>query len=275
MTNRLPMDSHSHSEHSSDGYYPVKEMCEEALKKQIEGLAITDHYDIGSDTSRFPALDAMLMGSVRDALAAKEAYAGRLKTLVGIELGQPLENRAKAEEILGLYPFDFVLGALHNAPGSPDFYYIAEGERADFDRELTIYFTHMLELISWGAFDSVAHITYPFRYIIRKDESYPFERWDDHLDAIVKAVAAAGLALELNTSGLRREPSYTMPEARWISRFKECGGEKLTLGSDAHRLQQLGVGVAEGMDIAAEAGFRHLCYFEKRLPQFIKLEDYR
>ena len=273
MPTPLPMDLHSHSEHSHDAIYPVADMCEAAIKQNIGIFAVTDHYDIiGFDLS-FTDLDQAIDRSFADTLAAKELYRGRLQVLAGLELGQPLEKPGKAEEIIRSHPFDYIACALHNAPGRLDaYYYRLGGDDALLDNELEIYFTHLLDMVHWGRFDCAAHITYPFRYILsRIGTSYPFERWDDHIEAVVKALADQGLALELNTAGIRREPAHTIPDARWIKRFRELGGEKLVLGSDAHSPQYVGAGIAEGVRIAADAGFGYLCCFENRKPRYIKI----
>ena len=267
------LDIHSHSLHSHDANYDVTEMCEAACKQGITVFAVTDHYDMCGDQALLAEFDLQIMQSAADTRTAAELYQDRLRLLVGIELGQPLENRAKSESVIGSYPFDFILGALHNAPGRPDLYdFVSDEADEDLNVYLEAYFTALLDTIRWGRFDSAAHITYPFRYILRRQKKpYPFRRWDDYIEAAVMLLAEKSLALELNTSGLRREPSYIMPDARWIKRFRELGGEKLTIGADAHTPNNVGSGIAEGMDIAAKAGFRYLCYFVSRGPQYFKL----
>ena len=268
----LPMDIHSHSNHSPDAHYTVTEMCEAALNQGIAIFAITDHYDVCEDNLLLSAYDANLSNSVSAILKAKAVYRDKLRLLTGLELGQPLDNLAKSEEILETCPFDFVLGSLHNAPGRRDAYeFVSEKEDAVLNEELETYFIALLNTIRWGRFDSAAHISYPFRYILqRQKKAYPFRRWDDYLETAVQALADQNLALELNTSGIRRDPPHMMPEARWIKRFRELGGEKLTLGADAHSPQYVGEGIPEGMEIAAKAGFRYLCYFIGRQPQYIE-----
>jgi histidinol-phosphatase (PHP family) len=269
------MDIHTHSEHSHDAEFQVAKMCEAAIENGIGLFAITDHYDIYDYLDDFSGLDADLRQSVSDTLSAREQTRGRLKLFTGIELGQPLENQAKAEEVLQSYAFDFVLGSLHNAPGRPDFYFY-KPDNKDFvlDREIESYFVSLLATVRWGRFDSAGHLTLPFRYVLLFHQNYNFRKWDDYLESIVKALAEKGMAMEINTSGVKRSPSYTMPDTRWARRFKELGGEKITLGSDAHSPQRVGAGLAEGMQSAYEAGFSWLCYFENRAPQYVRLADY-
>ena len=272
MAARLPMDIHSHSEHSVDGSIPVDQMCEAALGMGVSVYAITDHYDISYGQEDFSRLDEDLENSIRDILSAKKRFQPGLTLLTGIELGQPIACPEKSEEILGKYPFDFVLGSLHNPPGGMDLYeYDPDNVNHRLDHELETYFIYLLEMIRWGGFDSAAHLTYPFRYVLQHHPDYPFGRWDDYLEAAVKLLAEKGLGLELNTSGVTRQPPHTLPDARWVKRFREFGGEKLTLGADAHRPQRVGSGIPEGVRIACDAGFSYLCWFAGRKPQYLKL----
>ncbi|MCL1848721.1 MAG: histidinol-phosphatase HisJ family protein [Clostridiales bacterium] len=272
MPSPIPMDIHSHSEHSIDGSYTVKKMCESAWEKGVAVYAITDHYEIATDQDDYAALDLSLSRSLAETAEEKTKYSTSMKILTGVELGQPMQILPKVEILLRDNPLDFVLGSLHNVPFCPDFYYYKpDDESQPWDKHIETYFSILLDMISWGGFDSAAHLTYPFRYILLSDAQYPIHKWDDHLDAVVKALADKGLAMELNTSGVYRRPSHMIPEARWVKRFKELGGEKLTLGADAHAPNHVGEGIPEGIQIALEAGFRWLCYFERRAPQFIKL----
>jgi histidinol-phosphatase (PHP family) len=244
-----------------------------AIERGIGIFAVTDHYDISSLDLSFDDWDAGLSKSLEDIRVAKARFQGRLRVLAGIELGQPLEKPSKAEEILASHVFDMVLASLHNAPGRLDIYFMPDhATKSMIDRELDAYFAALYELVRWGQFDCAAHITYPFRYVFgRRGGDYPYGHWDDHIEAVVKVIAEKGLALEVNTRGAADTPPLTLPDARWVRRFRELGGEKLTLGSDAHNPGAVGRGIAEGARIAAEAGFRRLCYFVGREPQYIAI----
>jgi histidinol-phosphatase (PHP family) len=270
------MDLHCHSENSYDASHSVYAMCEAAIRSKIDVLAITDHYEISALEVNFAEWDAGLEKSLAETRSARERFKGRLVVLTGIEIGQPLEKLSKAEEIQGSHSFDIVLGSLHNAPGRLDMYFMPDhADQGFFDRELEAYFANLYELVRWGGFDCAAHITYPFRYIMeRKVKDFSFRRWDDHVEAIVRVIAEKGLALEINTSGVEKTPSHTLPDVRWVKRFRELGGENITLGGDAHRPESVGRGIEEGVRIAAEAGFTRLCYYMERKPCYVSLSEF-
>ena len=90
--------------------------------------------------------------------------------------------------------------------------------------------------------------------------------YDDMIEQVLKILADSGKALELNTSGLRQKIQSTLPEERYVRRFRELGGELVTIGSDAHDPAALGTGILEGYDILRRAGFRYVAYYEHRRP---------
>ena len=271
-TDMLPMDIHCHSKHSFDGECSVADLCNAALSKNIAVLAITDHYELSASIIDYHNVDTALTQSLADTLKAKQDYADKLTVLSGIELGQPLENQPKAEEILKSHDFDFVIAAMHNAPGGQDFYYYSPDNDAFLlEVELERYYTTILSMVDWASFDCAAHITYPFRYINQFHDDYPAHKWDDHIEELVRHLAQQGLAMEINTSGMKFTPPYTMPELRWVKRFRELGGEKLCLGADGHTTDHVGSGIREGLQIAIEAGFRYLCYFKHREAVYINI----
>ena len=111
----------------------------------------------------------------------------------------------------------------------------------DVDVILTRYFEEILELCQWGQFDSLAHLTYPLRYITGQYHiPVDLSRYDSIIDEILRTLAQKGLGLEINTAGLRREIGQTAPTLPYIKRFRQLGGEILTFGSDAHRAQEPG-----------------------------------
>jgi histidinol-phosphatase (PHP family) len=63
-----------------------------------------------------------------------------------------------------------------------------------------------------------------------------------------------------------------MPDLTWIKRFHEHGGEKLTLGSDAHIPENIGAGIDQAIHFAKQSGFQYLSYFEQRCPKYLSIK---
>lgn len=70
-----------------------------------------------------------------------------------------------------------------------------------------------------------------------------------------------GKGLEINTSGKDRVGEF-LPSYDFIKRFKELGGEIITVGSDSHDDIRVGQYISEALEIVKEI-FGYVCTFEK------------
>ncbi len=107
--------------------------------------------------------------------------------------------------------FDFVIGSVHNVPNREDFYYLRYTEE-----NAARFWTNTL-MSSWPQsggviFDTLAHITYPWRYIERRDGIIiPMERYRDRFDQVFRMLIQKEKALEINTSDWRNGGSEAAP----------------------------------------------------------------
>ena len=263
-------DSHCHSEHSFDGNDPVRALCEHAAGLGLYSLTVTDHCEC-NEYEQTNARESILRSVEQTGQAAAES-AGRLRVYRGVELGQATQNPAAAQEILGLCPFDFVLGSLHNLRGKPDFYFL-DYRTEDVPRLLHTYFDELLELIEQGWFDSLAHLTYPLRYIVGDHRiAVNADAYQQRVDEVLCALVQHEKALEVNTSGLRQKIGETLPGESIVRRFRQLGGKYVTLGSDAHRAADVGSGIAQGLALLQRAGFSHVTVFVNRSPALLPLD---
>ncbi|MCL2488260.1 MAG: histidinol-phosphatase HisJ family protein [Oscillospiraceae bacterium] len=250
-------DCHVHTCHSYDCETPPEALCEAALAAGLAGIAVTDHVETQGISA--PGMEQSAADSFAAAKKLRAAYAGRLTVLCGIELGDPLSDLPRAERVLAARPYDMVLASVHSTPEGLDYYYF-DFSNADIGAEISRYFDTVLRTAEWGRFHALAHLTYPFRYL--PADKYPanYDPWQSQIDAVLLALAGRGLALEINTAGLRgpcgsNDPrKLTSPDFPIIKRFRELGGRRVTLGSDAHCAGDVGLGLAEAAVLAWEAG---------------------
>lgn len=251
-------DFHLHTLHSPDSQAPMETMTSAALARGITALAVTDHVEINAYVA--DGYDRTLAASFHEAGEMRERFAGRLRVARGVEFGQPTQDRETAEAVLGKYSFDFVIGSLHNLRGEEDFYYM-DYTRQDIPALLDRYFEELEELIRWGRFHALGHLTYPFRYFPGGRVPASYDRWREGIDGCLRALSQQGLALEINTSGLRQPIARTLPDLPIVRRFRELGGERITVGSDAHAPVDAGAGVEAGLAVAEQAGFRYVAVY--------------
>ena len=97
------------------------------------------------------------------------------------------------------------------------------------------YFESILENISaYDGFDVYGHIDYVVRYGPNKNREYSYGRYKDILDEILKKLISMGKGIELNTGGYHYGLGEPNPCTAVIRRYRELGGEIITIGADAH-----------------------------------------
>ena len=264
------MDFHMHTDASDDCDAPIFSMCDAAVANGLTAIAITDHVEM---TDYFGFYDAILEKSWRTSAEAVKRYQGKLRIARGIELGEPLADPETTAALLRDHAFDFVLASQHKTPDDGTDYYFYDYTGKDVGAVMDGYFDAVLELVRWGGFHSLAHLTYPFRYIPPARQPAGYGRWQEAIDAILHSLAGQGLALEINTSGLRQPGcGVTHPDLPLVRRFRELGGERITIGADAHKPSDVGANLADAAALAREAGFRYLTMYLHGQAEMVKIE---
>ena len=264
------IDMHTHTDNSPDGHHSAMYLCEQADMAGLRAIAFTDHVEV--DIYKRDSYDRVARQSFFEASKARSAFTGKLLVCLGVELGQPMYDVKTAEEIISALPYDIVIGSVHNLNGVKDFCCLDYAEY-DVDSLLTQYFNELIELARWSKFDTLAHLTYPLRYICGEyGIAVDMSKYQEQVDEILTLLVKNKKALEINTSGLRQKIGKTMPEENIVRRFKELGGEMVTVGSDAHYAKDLGAGIREGMELAKRCGFDSVTLFQDRTPIQIPIE---
>ncbi len=279
----LPMDCHTHTELSPDSSAKLGDMLCRADALGLRAYAIPDHIELcrfytqdfygvpARNEEDFFSYDRRYAQSMQANMLAKSLYKGRMQIINGIELGEPNVDFALADSLVQDKRLDFVIASLHELPDKLDFYFL-DYTKEDITALLDEYFSVLLQICEWGKFDVLGHLTYPLRYI-EGDAGIPVDlsRWRDGIAACFEAVIRNGKGIELNTSGYRQTYGKPFPDLEYLKLYRELGGTLLSLGSDAHRPEDLGGGIAEGTALAKAAGFDQICYFLRHEPHFIEI----
>ena len=276
MKHRYASDCHSHSDCSFDGRSSMNAMCERALELGLFYYTVSDHCEC-NEYKYTEYRGTGYHGVVRKAWAqmdqCRKDYP-QLRLLRGIELGQPLQNPSAAEDDLTGREYDFVIGSLHNVAGEKDFYHLGEEglSQKRIDALLNRYFDEILAMISWGGFDSLAHITYPLRYLSLPGSTPSFAGHMEQVKAVFSELIRGEKALELNTSRLLRQDVPRLPDPELFALYHEMGGRLVTLGADAHCTEDLAQGIDKGMELLKQAGFTEFAVYQNRTPVMLPLE---
>ncbi len=122
------------------------------------------------------------------------------------------------------------------------------------------YFDEVAAGARSGLFDAMGHIDFVKRYLVPHVPVADLAEAPELYDDILRALVDSGTALEVNTSGLRQAAGETYPSAAIVRRFRELGGTRLTVGSDAHRADAFAWALDDGYAHARESGFDTLTF---------------
>ncbi len=268
-------DFHMHSSFSGDSTATMESMVQSALAKNLKAICITEHYDI--DYSSVSDQDVSLFIPDIDAYKAHymemaNKYRGKIEVLFGMELGLQPHLAVSYYSCIDKYPFDFIIGSVHTCEGVDPYYpqyFFKDMDEEDAYRK---YFKSISDnLNAYDGFDSLGHLDYVVRYGPNKDKFYTYEKYKDVLDPILIKLISMGKAIECNTGALVRGLKTTNPSHSVLRRYRELGGELVTIGSDAHASKDIAASFDYAHSILLECGFTHYATFNKRVPQLHKL----
>ncbi len=267
-------DCHLHSSHSGDSRAPMEEMVLRGIELGLDTMCFTEHHDIDFPDSPDGPGDLFLLNTdsyLYDLARLKEKYAGKIRLLFGVELGLMPEAFRQISVYAKSYEFDFVIGSSHICHGR-DPYYPAFYEGRSEEAAYREYFESVLENAKkFSCFDVYGHLDYVVRYGPNRDREYSYEKYRDLFDEILKTLIEKEKGLELNTGGLKKGMREAHPCGEILKRYRELGGEIVTVGSDAHAPEDIASCFARASELLAACGFRYYTVFEKRTPEFIKI----
>ena len=134
------------------------------------------------------------------------------------------------------------------------------------------YFESILEnLAVFSEMDVYGHIDYVVRYGPNQNREYSYGRYQDILDEILRTIISKGCGIELNTGGFHYGLGEPNPCRAVIRRYRQLGGEIITIGADAHGPDKIAYAFDKAADILADCGFTYYTIFKDRKPEFIKL----
>ncbi len=253
-------DCHVHTTYSFDGISTLTQQLDRADELGLSVIAITDHLDTVPDAFEKERKNHLARADEIEKVRHKYP---NLKILCGLEIGQAVHYPSLTEEYLGMYKWDFILGSIHNLRNREDFYF-SDFTESDPDAAYSLYLDEILETVEMGAFDSLAHLTYPLRYIVGRDGiEMPYEKYKKRYDEILSLLIEKGKALEINTTAIKNGGTPS-PEIEIIKRYSEIGGRLITLGSDAHEAKYLTSDFETVRKMLAETKIKSYVYFENR-----------
>lgn len=265
-------DFHLHSDFSGDSDTSAQLMAERALALGLDGLCFTEHHD-----PDYPPVEECFeldFDAYFPSLAKlKEQYRDRLWIGTGMEFGIQKHLAPQLMRLADTYPFDFIIASCHLLYGEDPYYggcFAGRKEEdcyADFFREQY----EGLKQMAPESFDTLGHLDFIVRYGPNRNLFYSYEKYADVIDPVLRFLIDNGKCLEINTGGLKYGLGEPNPCTDVLRRYKELGGELITIGSDAHAPQHLCFDFKKAHEILSTLGFCSYTIFKQRRPQQILL----
>ncbi|MCL2546317.1 MAG: histidinol-phosphatase HisJ family protein [Oscillospiraceae bacterium] len=249
-------DYHTHTAASFDGRDSLDAMAQAARNAGVAELAITDHIDL---CGQKPESDCLVTEKEFERVRALYPDVSLVR---GMELGQAHHDLSAADALMRDYQPEFTIGSLHNLKLALDFYFLTFNCAESAYEVLNLYVDELFELVAWGKFSVLGHLTYPLRYI-PKELNIDFTRYYPRIVELFNVVIDKGLGIELNVAGMDRpeQGNRTHPDLPLLKLYRECGGEIITIGSDAHTADRVGANLQAGQALLREVGFTRLSRF--------------
>ncbi len=251
----LPLDGHLHTDLSPDSDVPIDAYARQAVELGIAEIAITDHVDFDP---RAPAYAYSTFEErrrvVRDAAHRWEPLG--LAIRFGVELTYERAWEEAVRHHLRQHAYDFVIGSAHVGADLP---YLAGRVEAwiagkSLPEIVAPWYDEVEAAARSGLFDAIGHIDFVKRYLAPHITAADLAGAPELIEPALRALIDSGTALEINTSGLRQASGETYPSAATVARYRELGGDRITIGSDAHLPHHFAWALSDGYAAADAVG---------------------
>lgn len=239
-----------------------------AEKRGLKGIIVTCHNPLPNGIARG---SRMYLEQWPEYLSlvdrARREWQGRLDVRLGLEADFLPGLEPFIQEQLQSAEFHHVLGSVHPQLGE---YYEHFYTGDDFALQQQ-YFAHLAEAAETGLYDTLSH---PDLVKNLAPEEWNIERIFPYIEAALDRIAATGVAMELNTSGLQKTIPEMNPFPAMLRAMHERG-IPVVIGADAHIPERVAADFETALDLVEDAGYEKISFFLERKRNEVAIEDVR
>ena len=266
--NKMKTDFHMHTEFSKDSESSPELMIKAAIRLGLDSICITDHHDEDFVEEGFLIEFENYFSTLQ---YLQEKYRDRIHIRIGMEYGLQPHLGESCQNLVKKYPFDFVIGSKHLLDGANPYYrscFINMTDEEAYKR----WFVELLDDVkAVKDFDVLGHLDYVVRYGTEQHHTYTYEKNAELIDEILKIIVSQNKGLEINTGGWKYGLPFAHPHTDVLKRYRELGGEIITIGSDAHKPEHVAYDFHKVSKILKACGFKYYTEFCQRKPIFRQL----
>jgi histidinol-phosphatase (PHP family) len=259
-------ESHCHTPLCKHAFGEPDEYAAVALARGFKGITFTCHCPLPDGFSASVRMAPEQFDDYVAMIAAtRAAFAGRLDVRLGLESDFYPGIEPWLEKLHARVPLSHVLGSIH--------YQVSDYRKLFFTGDLNLYqqlyYEHLALSAESGLFDTLAHPD------LIKNESpgdWDFERMRPYIENALDRIAATGVAMELNTSGVQKALPEMNPSPSQLVLMRDRG-IPVVIGADAHVPERVGDGYGKALNLLLDAGYREVSFFIDRKRQSVPIQD--
>lgn len=278
------VETHCHSSNfSPDARQSLADLLAATRARGFNAVVLTEHYDKNyfSDGSAgqltplgsLPEPGEWIFDLAQYRARVQAAQVSFPELLQGIEIGYRPALAADLTDFLQPFAFDQIIGSVHAmmgkdlgmAKGHP-LYDLPKQEA--YEKVLE---AHLEMVTSPFRFQVMGHVDYLTRYAPYEDTALTYAPYADHFDALFKALIEREVALEINLRTRYKQFDRTghdpgLMDPTILRRYRDLGGELITLAGDAHSPEDFGRFFPEARAELKTLGFQYGYYFQQGRP---------
>jgi HisJ family histidinol phosphate phosphatase len=259
-------DSHMHTPLCKHAWGEPEEYAAQGVRAGLKGIIFTCHCPmpggfwptVRMDESEFDTYVAMVKRTT-------DKFKGKLDVWLGLESEYYPGMEKYIEELHQRADFHFIIGSVHWQSKE----YLGKFENGTIEGFRRTYFNHLADSAESGLYDCLGHPDLVKNY---HPDSWCFPILKDHVAKCLDRIAATGVAMEINTSGLNKSYAEMNPGNEFLGMMAERK-IPVVVGSDAHRAQRVGEHFVRALENVKAAGYKEVSYFEWRKRKTLKVDD--
>jgi histidinol-phosphatase (PHP family) len=266
----MRVDYHTHHARCGHADGSLVEYVEAAVARGLDEIGLSDHsplYHLGDDPHAHP-WQAMsqhdLPAYIHEMAELRAAYAQKIAVRLGVESDYIEGWGDHYRALWRSHALDYVIGSVHWLGDWNIFSdQLPPGRSAEeiYQR----YLAATQEAARSGAYDIIGHLD------CLKTRGHAPDRWaTPQLEETIRVLSSADVAIELNTSGWRKSVNECFPRPELLERCC-AAGIPVTLGSDAHHPDQVGLGFDRALALLHDVGYRHIALFQNRKRRLVPI----
>ena len=237
-----------------------EEYVRQAMKVGLEEIGFSDHAPLVSHEDPRYTMNGAQLPLYHQMIEKVQKKFNPFTIKLGLEADYIPGFEDKTKAILSEYPYDFVIGSIHFidkwAFDDPD--EKIKWKDKDINQVYRDYYKLLRKSAESGLFDIMGHVDLVKKFGHRASDDLTGE-----VESTAKVFKKSGVAVEINTSGLRKPVKEIYPSL-WVLKIYRKAGVPITFSSDSHDPNDVGKDYDKAAALAGEAGYKEYNVFRRR-----------